>query len=63
MLTPGFEPLGFLQALAFRAMSIATGIVRDSDSVTGIATVDVTAQSGRTALGDMPHHCPLSNSN
>ncbi len=61
MLTPGFEPLGFLQALALWAMSIATGIIGDADTIAGVAAVHVTAQSGRAALGDMPHHRPLSS--
>ncbi len=59
MLTPGFEPLGFLQALALRAVSIAAGIVGDADPVAARAAIDVPSQGRRAAVNEVTQHGSL----
>jgi hypothetical protein len=52
--------LCLLQILAFRAMAISAGVVRNSHMSARIAGILVTSQNGRSTRFDMPHHGELA---
>jgi hypothetical protein len=54
------EPFGALEALAFGAVSVTTGIVRDAHiSATVVAYVHMTTQCGGSTVFDVDHGLSL----